>query len=456
MDAPLFSELLEEESVTDMVNMEEYGYCLYTSAQIPEESLLEDIEDSVGSNVQPRTTLTTYFDSADRPKNVKELWKSFINYGINLPVILLSLFEDTSTLQRQGPIIVSEIGSALGATPALRRSHPCRDGISVWRPIRKGVGPEDGLFKVYPKSHRIESEQQLRESDICADVIRIRADQVLITHGGLWIEERSGTGLLMWMGFSEESIGLHINMHSLLFIALACGASHFLSRHRSPSKVEWETAEFAQVDFSFTPQERSTGSGNSRTVTAEGVLICAQERLEEVQKFITELGDPTKLILSADYGSVEDPRTAFLAVGRDIDPRKWFLRAVSVRYLAKRFWRTQKSISDFINEERLPRTTQVHDAIKWGHKVSLGELALKKPGIWLVLMSVLSRFPQMPLSQVYLIPSLLHDRYPEIINAALRWSRLMANSGRLYIGKYDPFLTHVLVAKWRIDRLGGT
>ncbi|KAH1915069.1 hypothetical protein KXW47_003730 [Aspergillus fumigatus] len=306
MDAPLFSELLEEESVTDMVNMEEYGYCLYTSAQIPEESLLQDIEDSVGSNVQPRTTLTTYFDSADRPKNVKELWKSFINYGINLPVILLSLFEDTSTLQRQGPIIVSEIGLALGATPALRRSHPCCDGISVWRPIRKGVGPEDGLFKVYPKSHRIESEQQLRESDICADVIRIRADQVLITHGGLWIEERSGTGLLMWMGFSEESIGLHINMH------------------------KWETAEFAQVDFSFTLQERSTGSGNSRTVTAEGVLICAQERLEEVQKFITELGDPTKLILSADYGSVEDPRTAFLAVGRDIDPWKWFLRAVSV------------------------------------------------------------------------------------------------------------------------------
>ncbi|GFF96245.1 hypothetical protein IFM53868_08440 [Aspergillus udagawae] len=367
MDAPLFSELLEEESVTDMVNMDEYGYCLYTSAQSPEESLLQDIEDSVGSHVQPRTTSTTYFDSADRPKNVKEMWKTFINYGINLPVILLSLFEDTSNLQRQGPIIVSEIVSALETTAALRRSHPCRDGISVWRPIRKGVGPEDGLFKVYPKSHRIESEQQLQESGICADVIRIRADQVLITHGGLWIEERSGAGLLMWMGFSEESIGLHIDMHSLLFITLACDASHFLSRHRSLSKVDWETSEFAQVDFSFTPQERSTRSGNSRTVTAEGVLIRAQEGLEEVQKFITELGDPTKLILSADYGSVEDPRTAFLYVGRDIDPRKWFLRAVSVRYLAKRFWRAQKSISDFINEERLPSTTQ--DAIKWGHKI---------------------------------------------------------------------------------------
>lgn len=76
------------------------------------------------------------------------------------------------------------------------------------------------------------------------------------------------------------------------------------------------------MDFLFTPQERSTGSGNSRTVTAKGVLIYAQERLEEVQKFITELSNPTKLILSADYGSVEDPRTAFLAMGRDIDPQK--------------------------------------------------------------------------------------------------------------------------------------
>jgi hypothetical protein len=67
-----------------MINMEEYGYCLYTAAQSPEESLLQDVEDSVGSHVQPRTTPTTYFDSADRPKNVKELRKSFINYGINV------------------------------------------------------------------------------------------------------------------------------------------------------------------------------------------------------------------------------------------------------------------------------------------------------------------------------------------------------------------------------------
>jgi hypothetical protein len=256
----------------------------------------------------------------------------------------------------------------------------------------------------------------------------------------------------MWMGFSEESIGLHIDMYSLSFIALACGASHFLPRHQATNKMEWETTEFAQVDFSFTPQDRHTGSGSSRTETAEGVLIRAQEGLKEVQKFITELGDPTKLILSADYGT-EDPRTAFLTVGRDIDPRKWFLRAVSIRHLVKRYWRTPKSIRDFIDKEGLPDNPQVYSAIKCGQKVYLEELLLKMPGVWLVLMGVLSRFPQMPLSEVYLIPSLLHDKYPEITNAALRWSRLMANSGRLYIGKYDPFLIDVRAANWRIDQL---
>jgi hypothetical protein len=238
----------------------------------------------------------------------------------------------------------------------------------------------------------------------------------------------------MWMGFSEESIGLHIDMYSLLFIALAYGASHFLSRHRTLSKIEWETTEFAQVDLSFTPQDRHTGSDSNRIETAEGVLIRAQEGLEEIQEFITQLGDPTRLILSAHYDSV-DPRTAFLTVGRDLDPRKMFLRAVSIRYLAKRSWGAK--ISNFIKQESLPDS--VRDAIKCGHKVYLAELALKQPGIWLVLMGVLSKFPKIRYSEVYLIPTLLHERYPEIVNAAWGWSRLMANSSQLYIGKTRSF-----------------
>jgi hypothetical protein len=82
---PLFSELLEEKSVTDM---EVRGFYVYTSTQSPGEALVRNIENSVGSHSQPRTAPTTYFDSADRPKEVKELWKSFINYGINVSTLL--------------------------------------------------------------------------------------------------------------------------------------------------------------------------------------------------------------------------------------------------------------------------------------------------------------------------------------------------------------------------------
>ncbi|KAG2000867.1 hypothetical protein GB937_010755 [Aspergillus fischeri] len=77
--------------------------------------------------------------------------------------------------------------------------------------------------------------------------------------------------------------------------------------------------------------------------------------------------------------------------------------AARVRYLAKRYWVAQKSIIDFVKEERLPGTRQVLTAIKYGHKVYLGELELKKPGIWLALMSVL-KVTKMPLLQVYQIP----------------------------------------------------
>jgi hypothetical protein len=85
MDTPLFSELLEDKSITDM---EVRGFYVYTSTQRPGEALVRDIENSVGSHSQPRTAPTTYFDSADRPKEVKELWKSFINYGINVSTLL--------------------------------------------------------------------------------------------------------------------------------------------------------------------------------------------------------------------------------------------------------------------------------------------------------------------------------------------------------------------------------
>lgn len=94
--------------------------------------------------------------------------------------------------------------------------------------MRGYFGPEHGLFQVYPGSHHLNTEDELQRSRIQAVDIQIPADQVLFTHGGLWIEERGMDGFLLWMGISTEIIGLHIDKYCLEFMALAHGASRFL------------------------------------------------------------------------------------------------------------------------------------------------------------------------------------------------------------------------------------
>ncbi|PKX88393.1 uncharacterized protein P174DRAFT_74289 [Aspergillus novofumigatus IBT 16806] len=87
------------------------------------------------------------------------------------------------------------------------------------------------MFKVYSGSHYIETEDELRRSGIKPVEVRVRADQVLFTHGGLWVETLGSCGgNLMWMGVSTDLVGLHIERYSLHFIADAHAASHFLSR----------------------------------------------------------------------------------------------------------------------------------------------------------------------------------------------------------------------------------
>ncbi|KAL3483309.1 hypothetical protein BJX62DRAFT_82528 [Aspergillus germanicus] len=232
MYSPTFTDLLTVEGVEEM---ERKGYWIYYSTVIPND-LTRAVEDSVGraelyrhtqgDYTQPESAPVKYFDSAKRPHDVRELWRKFIQNGINLPILLLSQFETANEdkLRRQGPIIVplSGQGSPLGSPGSLLKSHPCLDGISIWRPIGRDLGPENGLFKVYPGSQGITPEEA-REAGIVAEEIRVRVDQVLVTK--LVVEPvESGGGVVMWMGFSTELIGLHAAKDNLEFIA---GAYYF-------------------------------------------------------------------------------------------------------------------------------------------------------------------------------------------------------------------------------------
>lgn len=342
--------------------------------------------------------------------------------------MLLKHFGTTERVIRQGPIIHN-----LAPSPTrnrLRKAHPCREGISIWRPVRGGLGPENGLFKVYPGSHHIRTEDELQNSKIEPVEIRISANQVLIAYGSLWIEEGNGDGVLMWMGVSAGIIGLQIDKYCLTFVALAHGAGRFLLRDQPPQMVEVGRGEAPEV-LVLPLQERLTRSSD-RSETALGVLGGASTKLESIQMFLRKLWDPTELILLCDYSVGQDPRTAYTTAPSS-NHERWFIRVLTLRYLAQRFHKNPvQTIANFIREEHLPETRAVRNGIENGLKMYAVEMRCREPGIWLILMGEISKLPLTPVSEVRSAPQLLLEGYHSLMNAANRWSRIMVDSSRLY------------------------
>ncbi|KAL4755586.1 uncharacterized protein BDW70DRAFT_165357 [Aspergillus foveolatus] len=337
---------------------------------------------------------------------------------MQLDVALLRYLGTARGVFRQGPVLASTSGT--GAR--LRKAHPCRRAISVWKPVVESVGPEQGLFRVYPGSHHLSSQDEVRKSGIQAVDIRIPADQVLFTHGGLWIEERSMDGFLLWMGMSTEIIGLHIDKYSLEFVALAHGAAPFLSRHQPP---EIEITPAPKISH---PISRQLGTPSGRSLTAIQVLDIVSVSFPQIIEFIDKLQEPTELILQRYY-TAHNPTVTFFSVGYDNDPETWFLRALVVRYLTKLCRSRGKTIKGFVQEEGLPNAAQ--NAISNGHKLDWLEQILENPGIWLALMGVFSRLGHLPTRELESLGTLISG-YQDVLEKASKWSPLVDNCSRLY------------------------
>ncbi|KAL4899398.1 hypothetical protein BDW74DRAFT_163583 [Aspergillus multicolor] len=433
--------------------MESHGYYHITSTEPGlNNSVICELERLIGTDELYRVTLssatTQIPDPATYPIDIKQACHLFMEHGINLSIIVLSHFDSTEDTVQQGPMIYRP--SARFAASLPRRSHPCRNGISIWRPVWNGIGPENGLFKVYAGSHQLQSLSELRQSGIRATGIRIRADQVLVTHGGLWIEEADGEGMLMWMGISADILGMHINQESLAFVAHAYGGGWFLSHSLPPER----DGLIPNRNIQFAAQDRvmQVGLPGRRSESAVTLLAQAVAQFQRIDSFVSLIGDPTGLILQSDYSVPDkDPRTAFLSVGRDDNMKRWFMRALAIRYLTQQYHlQPGRSIAEFLRGEGLPSTPYIYNSIKHGHKAYLVELQLDNAGIWLLFMGLFARFTQLPFSEVYSIPQILVERYPSITSATLRRSRLVDRSGRLYrawiavLGAADaqPTLSH--------------
>ncbi|KAL4912363.1 hypothetical protein BDW62DRAFT_216428 [Aspergillus aurantiobrunneus] len=322
-----------------------------------------------------------------------EQWQKFMEYGINLDVALLRYLGTARGVFRQGPVLAS---SASDTGTSLRKAHPCRCAISIWRPMRGSIGPEHGLFKVYPGSHHLNTEDELRSSEIQAVDMQIHADQ---------------TAFLLWMGISTEIIGLHIDKYCLEFVALAHGASRFLLRHQPPE------IEIPPAPEPSRPISRQLGTPSQRSGTAIQFLESALSSLPQIIDFIEKLQDPPGIILQRYY-TAHNATVTFLSVGHDIDPENWFLHAI-----------LRGTIKDFVQEEGLPETTQ--KVILNGQKVHWLEQTLDSPGIWLVLMGVFSRLGRLP-SQELIYAGELILGYRDVLEKASEWSQLVDNCSRPY------------------------
>ncbi|KAL4817221.1 hypothetical protein BDW67DRAFT_160044 [Aspergillus spinulosporus] len=387
--------------------MNENGYYFVKSSPVN-----KDLEQSLSaqeySSLASSPESTKNLGSADY--QLKRQWQKFMGYGINLKVALLSHLGTTRGVFLQGPVLASSIGNTVTGP---RRAHPCRSAISIWRPI----GPEHGWFRAYPGSHHFSTEDKLQRGGIQAVDIRIPAEHVLFTHGGLWIEEESIDGHLLWMGMSTEIIGLHIDRYCPEFVALAHGAERFLSRRGLPEiQVTPEPEIFHPISRQSQP--------SSRSFTAEEFLRSILASFPQIIGFIEKLQDPTGLILRKYCTDT----VTFLSVGYDTDPEGWFLRVLVVRYLTKLCCSRGETVTNFVQKEGLPNTAQ--NAILNGQKVNWLEQTLENPGIWLALMGVFSRLGHLPNRELIKIGCL--EEYRQVLEKASEWSQLVDGCSRLY------------------------
>ncbi|KAK9646444.1 hypothetical protein HCH54_005192 [Aspergillus fumigatus] len=170
-----------------------------------------------------------------------------------------------------------------------------------------------------------------------------------------------------------------------------------------------------------------------RSEAAVDILNLADSSLKLIAQFVSEYSDLTSVILTADYSALEDPRMVFLTwKGEKSDTTMMFLRALGTS-IPSASSRRHGKISKFIRDEKITPSKLAINAISNSQKLRLLEEILGTPGIWLALSTVLSRFPHVHFTEIAPMGALLsHGVYPEIMEAATAWSRLIDQCQNLY------------------------
>ncbi|KAB8253918.1 hypothetical protein BDV32DRAFT_133257 [Aspergillus pseudonomiae] len=149
----------------------------------------------------------------DKEKQI--IFETFMGKGVDLDAIIDNCFPKQGPRpihQPLRPVLFQrdEVGTSL------YRAHPNLDSISIFRPIGCDVGPENGMFMVYPCSDNLDMKDVQDEPRS----IRINSDELLVIRGPTIVKTvNTEGGLVMWKGCSIQPMGVNIaGQHVLPFM----------------------------------------------------------------------------------------------------------------------------------------------------------------------------------------------------------------------------------------------
>ncbi|KAE8421464.1 hypothetical protein BDV36DRAFT_247929 [Aspergillus pseudocaelatus] len=196
--------------------MEQLGFMIIRAYEEAEEEA-RAIREMVRSNKEG-TRHDTHSPSPtahwlDKEKQIT--FKTFMEAGVDLNAIIANCFpkEGPEPIhQPLRPILFQcdEVGTSL------YRAHPNSDSISIFRPIGCDVGPENGMFMVYPCSDNLD----MKDVQGPPKSIRINSGELLVIRGPTIVKTvNTGGGLVMWKGCSIQPTGMNIvGQHVLPFM----------------------------------------------------------------------------------------------------------------------------------------------------------------------------------------------------------------------------------------------
>ncbi|KAF7128768.1 hypothetical protein CNMCM5793_003677 [Aspergillus hiratsukae] len=224
---------MEEEDFQSLLwkdeNMETKGYSIWTiyprqDGDPSEASLTEAIKKAIGMDMlygpieNSGTRPAIYWEERD---DYEGIFESFMEKGLDMDgmdgIIRSSLRKDKNEVLHQPLRLVRFLSNQANLGP--KKAHPNPNSVSIFRPFGGDVGYKNGMFKVYPCSHPLQTKEEVLDS--CRPTeIHLAANQILIILGSAWVElSTKGGGLVMWKGCSTRIVGkLDSGEHVLPFM----------------------------------------------------------------------------------------------------------------------------------------------------------------------------------------------------------------------------------------------